>query len=45
MLEYEKLRIRSVLAEVKIGEEDIISGNIENYDKAFLSNLMEESKQ
>lgn len=45
MLEYEKLRIQSVLAEIKIGEEDIISGNIENYDKAFLSNVIRESKQ
>jgi hypothetical protein len=45
MLEYEKLRIQSILAEIKIGEEEIISGSIENYDKAFLSNVMIESKQ
>jgi Arc/MetJ-type ribon-helix-helix transcriptional regulator len=44
MLEQEKLRIESVLAEIKVGEEEVSTGKIENYDTDFLNNILKESK-
>jgi Arc/MetJ-type ribon-helix-helix transcriptional regulator len=44
MLEQEKLRIESVLAEIKFGEEEVSAGKIENYDTDFLNNILKESK-
>lgn len=44
MLLNEKRRIESVLLEIKIGENDVKAGNMENFDLEFISNLLKESK-
>ena len=44
MIEQEKLRIKSVMAEIKLGEDEVASGETETFNSDFLSNLLKESK-
>lgn len=44
MLEQEKLRTESVLAEIKLGEDDISIEKVETYNADSLNNILKESK-
>lgn len=44
MIKQEKLRIKSVMAEIKLGEDEVTAGETETFNSDFLSNLLNESK-